>query len=130
MKKFGSILLLIFYVVFSLGISVTVHYCGGEIDHFAFGKEDNGPCQCGDGPMKGNCCHDLFFGGQSFSDHVSTDYDSVEFFSFSAQEVLPSQLHVNQDWIASLFEPIPACFAHPPDVSWGKIFIVIRSILI
>lgn len=57
MRKVIVILLIFIYGFPSLGLSFSLHYCGGELTSFSLGHEDH-PCSCGSKVMKKDCCKD------------------------------------------------------------------------
>ena len=109
---------------------MTVHYCGGEIDHFAFGMEDNGPCRCGDGPMKSDCCKDLFFGGATLEEHTISENEPIDFIAFEKFQLAPLPLFTC--YAIPVEKPSPSwnICSHPPDKPERKIFLSVRSLLI
>lgn len=58
MKKASIILLLLCYLMPSIGMSVSVHYCGGKLASVSLMGSAEGRCACGKKPMKKNCCKD------------------------------------------------------------------------
>lgn len=54
MKKALSISLLILFVIATIGVTVSTHYCGGKLaDTSVFSTAS---CDCGDKEMESNCC--------------------------------------------------------------------------
>ena len=58
MKRVTVILLLFCYLIPSIGLSVTTHYCGGKLASISFLFSNNHKCKCGKKAMKKNCCQD------------------------------------------------------------------------
>ena len=59
MKKIAIILLMILYLIPTIGITVSSHHCGGKITSVSLKLLDFGhKCPCGKRPMKKNCCKD------------------------------------------------------------------------
>ncbi|MDZ4759059.1 MAG: hypothetical protein SGJ10_13100 [Bacteroidota bacterium] len=58
MRKIFAILLLFCYLIPAIGLSVSVHYCGGRLASFSIIGTDEAKCPCGDMPMKKDCCKD------------------------------------------------------------------------
>lgn len=57
MFRKGIILLVFLYLIPTIGITISVHYCGNKITSFSlthFSSEHN--CPCGSKKMKKNCC--------------------------------------------------------------------------
>lgn len=46
------------YVIPAIGITVSVHYCGGKISSLSLKFSDTHKCGCGNKKMKKNCCKD------------------------------------------------------------------------
>lgn len=56
--KVSITLCAIFYLFFSLGLSVNAHYCGGKLQSISFENTIKECGKCGKKPMKG-CCKDV-----------------------------------------------------------------------
>lgn len=56
MKKFLVFLLISLYVVSAIGMTVTAHYCGGQLTSLGFNQTSLEKCKCGNAKMKKNCC--------------------------------------------------------------------------
>ncbi|MGE0088013.1 MAG: hypothetical protein AB7S50_00895 [Bacteroidales bacterium] len=55
MKRTVTIVFLSFYVLVSLGITINLHYCGGQFESFnLFGETKS--CCCGGKTMNKSCC--------------------------------------------------------------------------
>ena len=59
MKKSGIILLLFFYLIPVIGITVSAHFCGGKCSSVSLISTDKHDCPCGTKIMKKNCCKDI-----------------------------------------------------------------------
>lgn len=55
MKKVFSVILSVLYFSLSTGASVSLHYCGGELESINLIKETNSCC-CGLSEMSNTCC--------------------------------------------------------------------------
>ena len=74
LKRLLSILLLFLYLIPSIGVCGSVHYCGGEIAAIVIIPSNEHPCACGpDEPMDGSCCQDKAFSFKIKDNHKSTD---------------------------------------------------------
>lgn len=58
-KKTGIIILLFFYLIPVVGVTVSAHFCGGKISSISFISTDKHNCPCGSKSMKKNCCKDI-----------------------------------------------------------------------
>lgn len=57
MKRITVILLMLLYLVPSIGLTVSAHHCGGKIASYSLRLLDLGEkCPCGKKPMKKDCC--------------------------------------------------------------------------
>lgn len=57
MKRLGVITFAFFYLLFSIGFAVNVHYCCGKIDSVSL-TTINSSCCCSESNMAGACCND------------------------------------------------------------------------
>lgn len=73
-KRLLSILLLLLYLIPSIGISGSFHYCGGELASIVIIPTDEHPCACGpDEPMEDGCCSDEAFSLKIKDNHKNAD---------------------------------------------------------
>jgi hypothetical protein len=68
MKKATVIILSFMYLVFSTGLTMSVHYCGGEVNSISFTEGIKDCSSCGKKAMKG-CCKDQTSSYQLDNDH-------------------------------------------------------------
>lgn len=132
MKKFAILIMLVLYTVSSFGISITVHYCGGEWDHFSFGKVDNGPCKCGNGKMASDCCQDVVIGGLTFGEHTQSDIEAIDLFS-KFEVVGCVSIHESSECYSKLSieqQNWNIDSGPPPNKFESRLFISYRSIII
>ncbi|HAN17261.1 MAG: hypothetical protein A2X13_00250 [Bacteroidetes bacterium GWC2_33_15] len=55
MKRTVTIVFLSFYILISLGLTINLHYCGGQFESFTiFGSSKS--CCCGNEEMNKSCC--------------------------------------------------------------------------
>ena len=73
-KRLLSILLLFLYLIPSIGVSGSVHYCGGEVAAIVIIPTDEHPCPCGPSePMDDDCCKDKDFSIKIKDNHKNAD---------------------------------------------------------
>ncbi len=73
-KRLLSILLFLLYVIPSIGISGSVHYCGGEVAAIVIIPTDEHPCACNPHePMEDGCCKDKNFTIKIKDNHKSAN---------------------------------------------------------
>ncbi len=61
-RQLSSIFLVSLYLLSSIGVSGSMHFCGGELASIVMIESDAHPCACGDeGSMEGGCCEDIDF---------------------------------------------------------------------
>lgn len=73
-KRLLSILLLLLYLIPSIGVSGSFHYCGGELASVVIIPTDEHPCACGpDEPMDEGCCSDEAFSFKIKDNHKNAD---------------------------------------------------------
>lgn len=127
MKKIGFILMFSIYTFSSLGISVTLHFCGGSFDHFSFGKDDKSPCTCGFGEMKRSCCKDVYLDCRISSKQISNEDVATTFQSsdFIIESFIPFE-NLAFLWFSDNFS---WSNEYRPPPKWGglEIFKAIRS---
>lgn len=56
MKKAIVILLLFFYLIPAIGVSISVHYCCGKLASVSLTYDQVGNCACGKKALKRKCC--------------------------------------------------------------------------
>jgi hypothetical protein len=73
-KRLFGILLFFLYLVPSIGINGSLHFCGGELAAIVLIPSDEHPCGCGpDEPMDGGCCQDEAFTFKIKDNHKNVD---------------------------------------------------------
>jgi len=56
-KRFASIFLLTFYLITSVGVNVSLHYCGGSLADVSVSQNAlDTQCACGSEMMEDDCC--------------------------------------------------------------------------
>jgi hypothetical protein len=60
MKYFASIVLSLLYLLPSVGLAISKHYCGGEISSVSCLPFHEHDCGCGEKEMDSDCCKDEF----------------------------------------------------------------------
>ncbi len=123
MKKISAIILLLFYMIPSFGINVTIHYCGGEISSISLlGSTTEDKCACGIKKMKNNCCKDSNFYFQVDDKQIQAQQTSINpIKSFAIQLMLTKILDVNYSY--SHLETNGDYFYHPPNKLKTPIYI-------
>ena len=59
MKKIAIILLMFLYLIPAIGVTVSAHYCGGQLRSVSFNPFDTKhKCPCGGKKMPKDCCKD------------------------------------------------------------------------
>ncbi len=82
MKRSVTIVFLSFYVLISLGLTINLHYCGGQLESLdLFGNTES--CCCGGETMNKSCCENQFLYFEiSDEQRVSQDYRILTIPSF------------------------------------------------
>ncbi len=88
LKRIASILLFFLYLIPSIGIEVSAHYCGGELAKIIVIPSDEHPCPCNPKDMKDNCCSDKNFQFKLDVEHQKTIND-VQFLNQVAALIQP-----------------------------------------
>jgi hypothetical protein len=88
MKKIFLITVLFLYLIPSIGITVSAHYCRGELSGISFGAEKQKQCGCKVGAVRKNCCQDVVL-----SMKIKDDQQKITPVSFKLvqPEALPSK---------------------------------------
>ncbi len=61
-RKVFSVFLLSLYIIASLGISGSIHFCGGSVSAIVIKESNVHPCACGaNSKMDSSCCSDQDF---------------------------------------------------------------------
>lgn len=106
---------MLLYLIPAVGVTVTLHYCEGEITSSSFNPLDFGqPCSCGSKKMDKDCC-------QNETTSVRTDDDQQKTqFTFNSLEKL-SKIQASTFFKLVSNSPSPLLIhvfnfnAHPPD---------------
>ncbi len=128
-KRLLGILLLFLYLIPSIGVSGSVHYCGGEIAAIVIIPTDEHPCACSPSePMEDGCCKDKAFSIKIKDNHKNADakilvngISDVVFFqkNFSISKTIAPIIKEKEQFRIKAKEP--------PDI---KFFILYESYLI
>lgn len=94
MKKFITILFVLFYFVLSVGITANVHICKNKVHSVQLFKYDNSFSCCKKGKMKKGCCKNI---------HVSFKKNSEEKITQIA-DFHPIQVAFKNDFVDFSFE--------------------------
>lgn len=116
MKRFLSIFLLFLYLVSSIGVTVSAHYCGGNLASLAFCQTDLKCCcdEKNDGKTN-DCCRD-----ESKSIKISADQNKAEFNNKEFQTVEIGFLPSVSTWsinksILKKISTLPLFIPDPPE---------------
>lgn len=59
-KRILILLVVFLYLIPSIGVTVSAHYCGGKLARISlFGTNDSKKCPCGSGISKKSCCENV-----------------------------------------------------------------------
>jgi hypothetical protein len=129
MKNFAVTILLLLYLTTTFGVSVNVHYCGGELSSVSIGAKAETTCSCGSNKMKKNCCEDKTFSFEVDNDQAKTQECILTFpNSFNLDVTLPSSFefcYVSAPTMVSKYY-----FHHPPNNVRAPIYILNQVFLI
>ncbi len=56
MKRVFVLLLTLFYLMFTSGMTISAHYCGGKLTSVSLLRLGKEKCPCGSKKMKKDCC--------------------------------------------------------------------------
>ena len=116
MKKFLSVILLSLYLVSSIGVTVSAHYCGGNLASFAFFDKDLSCCCDDEATGKtDDCCKD-----ESKSIKITADQNKVEFnekqHALVDLEIIPApRCCFFTKSALVIISSLPFCVPDPPD---------------
>ena len=116
MKRILSILLLCLYLISSIGVTVSAHYCEGNLASFAFFETDlNCCCDEGSNGESDDCCRD-----ESKSIQISADQNKAEFNNKEFQTVEIGFLPSVSTWsinksILKKISALPLFIPDPPE---------------
>lgn len=79
MKKIILIAVLFLYLIPSIGITVSAHYCSGELSGISFGAKKQKSCGCKVGSVRKNCCEDVVLTMKIKDDQQKVSPLSVKF---------------------------------------------------
>ncbi len=137
MQKFVTIFVTCAYLLFSIGINVSIHFCGGEIVSFKlFKKAESCVCKM---PKKevsknvddnNNCCNNetkVFKTDDNLKSHFSPKFKNV---SYAIWQIAPLFFitHENKfiSWVNSSFNTFFYKKIPPPKTSFWLLFCVLR----
>jgi len=129
MKLLVHISLIIAYILPSIGITISKHYCGGEVSSISFLCIADDNCGCGNKKMKADCCKDEITQFKIQDSQFQTDNSHITF-----QKTGLKRIFVN-DFVSKLNdvnESSNSFFSrrHPPDIVVCPIFIINQAFLI
>jgi hypothetical protein len=89
MKKIAIIFLLICYLIPTIGMAVSAHYCGGKLASVSLVLSKAEKCKCGGKTMKKDCCKTNTCNIKIKTDQQSTAQLEIDFNkTFSAQHTI------------------------------------------
>ena len=128
MKRLTVILLLFCYMIPAVGLSVTVHYCGGKFTSISVLASDNPKCACGKKAIKKHCCKDettifKIKDTQNLSKTLTPSFSQKFLF-------LPHSFQVNNHRFpeVSLVSTIP--FLHPPPLQKSRSLFLLHGVFL
>jgi len=108
------------YLIASLGISGSMHYCGGNLASISFGSDGTNKCACGSENMEKDCCQDKDFylrldDGQQKPPQVSFDFSKSFDFDLAVLSVSQFLLY-DPSWAVThnYISPHPPNNVKPP----------------
>ncbi len=123
MKKIIAKILMILYVIPLIGISITVHYCGGEISSISWFQTQDDKCDCGSEKMKGDCCQDKSFTFIANFEQIKSNKISDEVFNVVFFE-LPKVEQIFKHFDVSRLSQRKLYWQHPPNLYTDPLFIL------
>lgn len=76
MRKVAALMLMMFYLVLSIGVNLNAHFCGGHLKSVSVSTE-SGKCCCDSGEKSNSCCTD-----KSVFVQYDTDEKQISSFKF------------------------------------------------
>ncbi len=123
MKKLLLLTILFLYLVPSIGITVSAHFCGSNITWISVNfKHDDHKCACGSKKMKTDCCKDevAFIKLDNEQRHSAYDFNTNAP-TFIA--LIPHQTNTFYGILLTGSNPIQVMCLPPPDNIKNPIFI-------
>ncbi len=99
-KKFTSISLFVLYLLFSLGLVVKAHYCGGDLAAINLFEKGSCCCEKPNKPSKDDCCKDEIKSLKLTSDQLKSEDE--EFKALALDIIIPT--NSNFQWIQPSFK--------------------------
>ncbi|PCH96456.1 MAG: hypothetical protein COB85_03535 [Bacteroidetes bacterium] len=112
MRKFSNILLVVFYLLVSVGIGYNMHYCGGNLSSIDLYAKSSACC-C-DEDMANNCCDDessyfQFTSDQKLADRANISITEVNLFADLYIEI-NNAVDISRNLVSTAYLDLP-----PPD---------------
>ena len=126
MKKLFASILMILYLVPSVGVTVSAHFCGGELMTVAYSDKKENKCFCGNKKMQKGCCEDTHVTLKMDDSHQKTELLAPKF--VSALAILPS-LPVETRTLPFTVESIDRVsydLFHPPNLYKNPLYLLNR----
>lgn len=128
-KRLLGIFLMFLYLIPTIGITGSVHYCGGEIAAIVILPIDEHPCACGPSePMEDGCCADKAFSIKIKDTHKNADVKILinDIGDFANTQITYAIIDINAPLLQKK-EQFRIKENEPPD---KKLFILYESYLI
>jgi hypothetical protein len=114
MKQIAIIFLLLTYLLPSIGITISKHYCGGELSSTQFLCFAQHECGCGEKEMKADCCRD-----ESTTIKIDDEQNTSHTALVNTTTLTQSPIYLGINHLKSYSitdnEPIHIWKWHPPD---------------
>ena len=92
MQKFLSIFMLCLYLLASVGVTVSAHYCGGDLASLALFNKTNCCCSEEEESKKDDCCKNEIKTFRIGIDQLKEEQTGIKVSSFEAEQLSPSSL--------------------------------------
>lgn len=126
MKKLFASILMILYLVPAVGITVSAHFCGGElmtISHFDKGEKK---CFCGNKKMQKGCCEDKQLTLKMDDSHQKTELLAPVF--TAAPAIVPAAYPVANylSFTVQSIDKVSHSLFHPPNLYKKPLYLLNR----
>lgn len=131
MKKVAVLLLMFFYLIPAIGVTVSVHYCGGKVTSVSLNPFDaKRKCPCGSKKMKKDCCRDknTTIKLDTVQKNTQQIFNYVDVKFTELQTVILTKLFFEYNSVLSFSEISQS--SHPPDRIRTPLYILLRIFII
>ncbi|MEP6795712.1 MAG: hypothetical protein ABJB16_15390 [Saprospiraceae bacterium] len=128
MRSVIVILLLFSYMIPSIGVSLTAHYCGGKLASVSIFHHDGLKCPCGKMPMKNDCCKEKTTLIKLNDNQHKAQLLSISFFKEIQPTpfYLPGKISLNLGIDQRIFHN----YLHPPDDNTEKPIYLLNEVFL